>query len=48
MNYSILFNKPLYTGNEDKYILEAIKSSKISGDGKYCKLCMHWFEENLK
>ena len=47
MSYKILFNKPPYTKNEEKYILEAIKSPKISGDGKYCNLCMNWFEKNL-
>lgn len=43
----IPFNKPTYTGNEDKYVLDVIKNTRISGDGKYCSLCMDWFEENL-
>jgi dTDP-4-amino-4,6-dideoxygalactose transaminase len=43
----IPFNCPLYTGNEEKYILESIKSSKISGDGKFTKKCESWFEINL-
>jgi len=43
----IPFNKPCYTGNEDKYVLQAIRSEKISGDGKFCQKCMKWFEENL-
>ena len=29
----IPFNKPPLTGNEEQYVLEAMKSSKISGDG---------------
>jgi dTDP-4-amino-4,6-dideoxygalactose transaminase len=44
----IPFNKPPYTGNEERYILESIKSSKISGDGEFSKKCHHWFEEKLQ
>ncbi|MFW2379429.1 dTDP-4-amino-4,6-dideoxygalactose transaminase [Aliarcobacter butzleri] len=44
----ILFNCPPYTGNEDKYVLESIKSSKISGDGEFTKKCHKWFEDKLK
>ncbi len=43
----IPFNRPTYTGNEDKYVLEAMRSSKISGDGEFAKRCQRWFEENL-
>lgn len=43
----IPFNKPCRTGNEEKYIIESINSPKISGDGKFTKLCHKWFEENL-
>jgi len=43
----IPFNKPPYTGNEDKYVLESIRSSKISGDGSFTKKCHKWFEESL-
>jgi dTDP-4-amino-4,6-dideoxygalactose transaminase len=43
----ISFNHPPYTGNEDKYVLDAMKSLKISGDGAYSKKCQNWFEENL-
>lgn len=43
----IPFNKPPYTGNEEKYILESISSSKISGDGDFTKKCHKWFEEKL-
>ncbi len=35
----IPFNKPPYTGNEEKYEIEAMKSSKISGDGEFTKKC---------
>ncbi|TKI69905.1 dTDP-4-amino-4,6-dideoxygalactose transaminase [Sulfurimonas crateris] len=43
----IPFNKPPFTGNEEKYILESMKSSKISGDGEFTKKCHKWFEEKL-
>ena len=43
----ISFNKPPYTGNEDKYVLEAMKRDKISGDGYFGKKCQNWFEEKL-
>ena len=44
----IPFNKPPYTGNEEQYVLESIKSSKISGDGDFTKRCHKWFEEKLQ
>lgn len=44
----IPFNKPPYTGNEEKYVIESMKSSKISGDGDFTKKCHKWFEEKLK
>ena len=44
----IPFNKPPYTGNEDQYILESIKSSKISGDGEFANRCHNWFNEKLR
>lgn len=43
----IPFNKPPYTGNEEQYVLEAMKSSKISGDGNFGRKCQSWFEEKL-
>lgn len=43
----IPFNKPPLTGNEEQYVFEAIKSSKISGDGEFTKRCHSWFEEKL-
>lgn len=42
------FNKPPYTGFEDEYVLDAMRSDKISGDGYYSKKCQAWFEKNLK
>ena len=46
-NHAIPFNKPTYTGHEDRYVLESLKSSKMSGDGKYTRLCQTWFEKEL-
>lgn len=43
----IPFNKPPYTGNEDQYVLQAMHSDKISGDGYFTKRCHSWFEEHL-
>lgn len=44
----IPFNKPPLTGNEEKYVLEALRSNKISGDGFFGKKCQAWFEEKLR
>lgn len=41
------FNQPTVTGNEQKYVLDAIQSNKLSGDGFYGKKCQSWFEEKL-
>lgn len=43
----IPFNKPPYTGNEEKHVLTAMRSTKISGDGHYSGLCHQWFEKEL-
>lgn len=44
----IPFNKPPLTGHEEKYVLESIRSPKISGDGEFTKRCNQWFEERLQ
>lgn len=41
----INFNIPPFMGNEIDYISEAIAGKKISGDGKFTKLCNAWLEE---
>ena len=41
----IPFNKPYFTGNEIKYIEEAVKSGKISGNGGFTKKCQNFFQE---
>jgi dTDP-4-amino-4,6-dideoxygalactose transaminase len=39
------FNKPYLTGKETLYIEDAVKTGKISGNGKYTQKCQQWFEE---
>ncbi len=41
----IPFNKPYLSGNETKYIEEAVSSMKISGDGMFTKKCHTFFED---
>jgi dTDP-4-amino-4,6-dideoxygalactose transaminase len=43
----ITFNIPPYTGNEDQYVIQAMHSKKISGDGYFGKKCQAWFEQQL-
>jgi dTDP-4-amino-4,6-dideoxygalactose transaminase len=43
----IPFNKPPYTGFEDRYILDSIRGNKISGDGPYTLRCHEWFNSLL-
>lgn len=43
----ISFNKPPYTGSEEQYLIKAIRSDKISGDGFYSQKCHDWFERNF-
>ncbi|MFH1020276.1 MAG: dTDP-4-amino-4,6-dideoxygalactose transaminase [Pseudomonadota bacterium] len=43
----IPFNKPPHTGNEEQYVLKAMQSPQLSGDGAFSKLCHRWFEEQL-
>lgn len=41
----IPFNKPYLTGDETKYIEQAVASGKISGNGIYTQKCQKFFEE---
>lgn len=43
----ITFNVPPYTGNEIKYIEQAVKNQKICGDGVFTKQCNAWIEEKF-
>ncbi|SHM93833.1 dTDP-4-amino-4,6-dideoxygalactose transaminase [Flavobacterium xinjiangense] len=45
MESIIPFNKPYLTGKETTYILEAVNSGKISGNGIFTKKCQNFFEE---
>lgn len=40
----INFNVPPFTGNEMKYIEQAVEAQKICGDGKFTKKCNEWIE----
>ena len=42
----IVFNVPPFTGNEMKYMKEAIDSQKMCGDGQFTRKCNQWIEEN--
>ena len=41
------FNVPPIIGNEEEYLMEAIKSHHISGDGPFTKRCSKWMEEKF-
>jgi dTDP-4-amino-4,6-dideoxygalactose transaminase len=43
----IPFNKPFLTGNEIRYIREAVKSGKISGNGIFTKRCQAFLEKHF-
>ena len=43
----IPFNKPHLTGKETHYIYDAVSTGKISGNGKYTKLCQEFFEQKF-
>jgi dTDP-4-amino-4,6-dideoxygalactose transaminase len=43
--FSIEFNIPFFTGKETKYIKDAVKNAKISGNGLYTQKCQSFFEE---
>lgn len=43
----IEFNKTPYTGNEEQYVLQALKNGRLSGDSQFTKLCHKWFNDQL-
>jgi dTDP-4-amino-4,6-dideoxygalactose transaminase len=47
MNISIPFNRPCLTGNEYKYIAEAIAYGHASGDGPFTRRCHELLETEL-
>lgn len=44
----ISFNVPPVVGGEDENIADVLKTHKISGDGKYTKLCNEWIETQTR
>jgi dTDP-4-amino-4,6-dideoxygalactose transaminase len=44
---TIGFNRPTVTGNELRYIKEALESFHVSGDGIFSKRCSAWLEETV-
>jgi dTDP-4-amino-4,6-dideoxygalactose transaminase len=47
MTYRIPFNRPCLTGNEYKYIAEAITNGHASGDGPFTRKCHELLEKEL-
>lgn len=47
MPTAIPFNKPYFSGNETRYIEEAVRSGKISGDGLFTQRVHRFFEQQL-
>jgi len=47
MRKKIVFNKPFISGNEYKYIHQAVSSGKLSGNGFFTKLCHEYIEERF-
>ena len=44
----IRFNVPLNLGHEQNYVLEAIASNRIGGDGDFTKRCCSWMEDRFQ
>jgi dTDP-4-amino-4,6-dideoxygalactose transaminase len=44
----IPFNQPYFTGKETKYIKDAVKRGKISGNGYYTQMCHSFFQEKYQ
>lgn len=44
----IRFNIPLRLGTEKTFVLDAIESNCIGGDGNYSKKCCEWMEKNFE
>ncbi len=43
-SFTIPFNKPYLSGNETRYIVDAVKSGKISGNGIFTQRCHEFFQ----
>ncbi|HNV80455.1 MAG TPA: dTDP-4-amino-4,6-dideoxygalactose transaminase [Tenuifilaceae bacterium] len=47
MNTNIPFNKPYLTGKEAHYMYDAVNTGKLSGNGKYTKMCHAFFQDKF-
>ena len=47
MHPDIPFNKPYFSGNETRYIEQAVRSGKISGDGLFTQRVHQYFEQQM-
>lgn len=43
----IPFNRAIYLSDAFEFVIDAVSSGKIAGDGKYTKLCSKWMENNF-
>ncbi|HEX8429484.1 dTDP-4-amino-4,6-dideoxygalactose transaminase [Hymenobacter sp.] len=43
----IPFNKPYFVGTETRYIEEAVRSGKLSGDGIFTRRCEEWLQAHF-
>ena len=41
----IPFNKPFLSGKETHYMYQAVDTGKLSGNGRFTKLCQNYFME---
>lgn len=48
MTTPIPFHAPALSALEKSYVLEALSSGKLAGDGPFTKRCHAWLKENLK
>jgi len=47
VKHEIPFNKPYLTGKETHFMYDAVKTGKLSGNGKYTKKCQNYLEESF-
>ena len=47
MTYKIPFNRFCFTGNEQRYMSEAVQNGHISGDGPFTRKCHALLKEQL-
>ena len=45
--WQVRFNAPAVVGKEMEYIADAVSQGRLSGDGKYTRLCHAWLEDTL-